>query len=115
MWQIASCERICSICLRRRKKGINGKYLALAVLPFPAISPKILPPLTLRQDKHLHFEVVHQPGFVYLLPSAKIEITIYDVLFASKKKKGNSKKMQNLILLSHEPQWIPSAHYQGAL
>lgn len=87
MWQIASCECKCTKYLRRREKGINWKYLALAKLPFPALSPKILPPLTLKQDKHLHFDIGHQAGFVCLFPSAKVEITIYDVLFAFKKIK----------------------------
>lgn len=57
------------------------------MLPFPAVSPKILPPLTLKQDKHLYLDIDHQTGFVCLFPSAKIEITIHDVLFASKKIK----------------------------
>lgn len=87
MWQIAPCERICPIYLRRRDKDINWMFLALAVLLFPAKSPKISPPLTLKQVQHLHFGRGHRAGFVCLFPSAKIEVTIYDVLFASKKTK----------------------------
>lgn len=81
MWQIASCGRICPAYLRRKKEGTESNALRPGSAALSAASAQT-PPISF---EHPHSGVGRQAGFVCLFSAARIEITIYNVMFASKK------------------------------